>query len=95
MSSRSLEFLLHVLVALSGVAVGLAALKLFLFRRARRLERGVLLRLLGAVLAGLLVPIVGALGTQYGPLLLVVAVALGLGAVTLATSTGSIRDLLG
>jgi len=95
MSSRSLEFLLYLLVALSGIAVGLAALKLFLFRRAKRLDRGIALRLGGAALGGLLVPVIGALSAQYGPALLVVAVALALGAVTLATSTGSIRELLG
>jgi ABC-type phosphate transport system permease subunit len=94
MSSRSLQFVLHLLVVLSGLAVGLAAMKIYLHRRAGRLERTVVLRLVGAVLAGLAVPVVGAFGVRYGTPILVLGVALAVGALTLAISSGSIRDLL-
>jgi lysozyme family protein len=94
MSDPSLAILQKLLVVLSGLALGLAFIKYYMYRKSGKLTRSLRIRLILAICGGLLVPGLVAIATRSGPLGYVLAVLAAVGVLTLASTSGSFRDAI-
>jgi hypothetical protein len=94
MSDRSLAFLQNLLVVLSGLAVGLACIKYYMYRKSGKLTGSLRVRLVLAICGGLIVPGIVAVAGRAGPIGYVVAVVGAVAVLALASSSGSFRDAI-